>query len=153
VAALRQTALQMLAPGRSPLVGLVQMDETKSPVAANTIRSLAGGWRSHQGKMLVVGAVEVEDGGGALLDWTRQTLSRTSQNQTGDFEHAPPSAVRAVFWMICRFTSARIFPQRGCKLNEPHGVKPLWRVHGSHHLRFVANEFCSRAATSPFVRD
>jgi len=33
------------------------------------------------------------------------------------------------FWMICRFTSARIFPQRGCKLNEPNGFKPLWRVH------------------------
>jgi hypothetical protein len=25
------------------------------------------------------------------------------------------------FWMICRSTSARIFPQRGCKLNEPNG--------------------------------
>jgi hypothetical protein len=33
------------------------------------------------------------------------------------------------FWMICRFTSARIFPQRGCKLNEPNGFEPLWRVH------------------------
>jgi hypothetical protein len=33
------------------------------------------------------------------------------------------------FWMICRFTSARIFPQRGCKLNEPNGFKPLRRVH------------------------
>jgi hypothetical protein len=33
------------------------------------------------------------------------------------------------FWMICRFTSAWIFPQRGCKLNEPNGFEPLWRVH------------------------
>jgi hypothetical protein len=33
------------------------------------------------------------------------------------------------FWMICRFTSARIFPQRGCKLNEPNGFEPLRRVH------------------------
>jgi hypothetical protein len=31
------------------------------------------------------------------------------------------------FWVICRFTSARIFPQRGCKLNEPNGFKPLRR--------------------------
>ena len=31
--------------------------------------------------------------------------------------------------MICRFTSARIFPQRGCKLNEPNGFQPLRRVH------------------------
>src|SRR6516162_2164798 len=33
------------------------------------------------------------------------------------------------FWMICRFTSARIFPQRGCKLSEPNGFEPLRRVH------------------------
>jgi len=31
--------------------------------------------------------------------------------------------------MICRFTSARIFPQRGCKLSEPNGFEPLRRVH------------------------
>jgi len=56
-------------------------------------------------------------------------LSRPSRNQTGDFEHAPPSAVRGYFWTICRSTSARIFPQRGCKLNEPNGFEPLRRVH------------------------
>jgi hypothetical protein len=33
------------------------------------------------------------------------------------------------FWMICRFTSARIFPQRGCKLSEPNGFKPLRPIH------------------------
>jgi hypothetical protein len=33
------------------------------------------------------------------------------------------------FWMICRFTSARIFPQRGCKLSEPNGFEPLRRVY------------------------
>jgi hypothetical protein len=33
--------------------------------------------------------------------------------------------------MICRSTSARIFPQRGCKLkcklNEPHVSEPPWQ--------------------------
>jgi len=33
------------------------------------------------------------------------------------------------FGMICRFTSARIFPQRGCKLSEPNGFKPLRPIH------------------------
>jgi hypothetical protein len=36
----------------------------------------------------------------APADWPHRipnTLSRTSRNQTGDFEHAPPSAVRAIF--------------------------------------------------------
>src|SRR6516164_1689883 len=46
-----------------------------------------------------------------------------------DFERTPPSAVWAIFWMICRFTSARIFPQRGSKLSEPNGFEPLRRVH------------------------
>jgi hypothetical protein len=31
--------------------------------------------------------------------------------------------------MICRFTSARIFPQRGCKLNEPNRFQPLRHIH------------------------
>jgi predicted ATPase len=30
-----------------------------------------------------------------------------------------------LFWMICRFTSARIFPQRGCKLNKPNGFRAI----------------------------
>ena len=43
---------------------------------------------------------------------TRSTLGRTGY-----------------FWMICRFTSARIFPQRGCKLSEPNVFEPFRRVH------------------------
>ena len=55
--------------------------------------------------------------------------------------------------MICRFTSARNFPQRGCKLNEPNGFEPLRRVHDRIIRVFLANKFCSQAVTSPFVRD
>ena len=41
-----------------------------------------------------------------------------------DFERTPLGRT-GYFWMICRFTSARIFPQRECKLNEPNGSEPL----------------------------
>jgi predicted RNA-binding Zn-ribbon protein involved in translation (DUF1610 family) len=53
----------MLAPGRSPLAGLVEVDETEIPCRSKNDPVTGGGGRSHQGKMLVVGAVEVEDGG------------------------------------------------------------------------------------------
>jgi len=53
----------MLAPGRSPLAGLVEVDETEIPCRGKNDPVTGGGGRSHQGKMLVVGAVEVEDDG------------------------------------------------------------------------------------------
>jgi ISXO2-like transposase domain/Family of unknown function (DUF5681) len=53
----------MLAPGRSPLAGLVEVDETEIVCRSKNDPVTGGGGRSHQGKMLVVGAVEVEDGG------------------------------------------------------------------------------------------
>jgi len=53
----------MLAPGRSPLAGLVEVDETEIACRSKNDPVTGGGGRSHQGKMLVVGAVEVKDGG------------------------------------------------------------------------------------------
>src|SRR5438270_9427587 len=53
----------MLAPGRSPLAGLVEVDETEIACRSKNDPVTGGGGRSHQGKMLVVGAVEVEDSG------------------------------------------------------------------------------------------
>src|ERR1700730_7895687 len=53
----------MLAPGRSPLAGLVEVDETEIACRSKNDPVTGGGGRSHQGKMLVVGAVEVEGGG------------------------------------------------------------------------------------------
>src|SRR5689334_15329940 len=53
----------MLAPGRSPLAGLVEVDETEIACRSKNDPVTGGGGRSHQGKMLVVGAVEAEDGG------------------------------------------------------------------------------------------
>jgi transposase len=44
--------------------------------------------------------------------WTQFNLGRTGQ-----------------FWMIRRSTSARIFPQRGCKANKPCGFRPFRRIY------------------------
>ena len=53
----------MVAPGRAPLAGLVEVDETEIPCRGKNDPVTGGGGRSHQGKMLIVGAVEVADGG------------------------------------------------------------------------------------------
>ena len=53
----------MVAPGRLALAGLVEVDETEIPCRSKNDPLSGGGGRSHQGKLLIVGAVEVEDGG------------------------------------------------------------------------------------------
>ncbi len=53
----------MVAPGRSALAGLVEVDETEIVCRSKNDPLSGGGGRSHQGKILVVGAVEVEGGG------------------------------------------------------------------------------------------
>jgi transposase-like protein len=52
-----------VASGRSPLAGLVEVDETEIVCRGRNDPVTGGGGRSHQSKMLVVGAVEVLDGG------------------------------------------------------------------------------------------
>jgi predicted RNA-binding Zn-ribbon protein involved in translation (DUF1610 family) len=53
----------MVARGRAPLAGLVEVDETEIVYRSKNDPVTGGGGRSHQGKILVVGAVEVADGG------------------------------------------------------------------------------------------
>src|SRR5580658_11356459 len=53
----------MVAPGRSALAGLVEVDETEIVCRSKNDPLTGGGGRSHQGKILVVGAVEVADSG------------------------------------------------------------------------------------------
>jgi transposase-like protein len=53
----------MVAPGRNPLAGLVEVDETEIACRSKHDPVTGGGGRSRQGKILVVGAVEVKDGG------------------------------------------------------------------------------------------
>jgi transposase-like protein len=52
----------MVAPGRAPLAGLVEVDETAIPLRRKDDPPAGGHGRSPQGKMLVAGAVEVTDG-------------------------------------------------------------------------------------------
>ena len=49
----------MVDPDRNPLSGLVEVDETALPFRTKTDPPAGGGGRSHDGKLLVVGAVEV----------------------------------------------------------------------------------------------
>jgi hypothetical protein len=53
----------MVAPGRAPLAGLIEVDETEIPCRSKNDPVTSGGGRSHQGKLLIVGAVELQDGG------------------------------------------------------------------------------------------
>jgi predicted RNA-binding Zn-ribbon protein involved in translation (DUF1610 family) len=53
----------MVAPGRGSLTGLVEVDETEIACRSKHDPLSGGGGRSRQGKILVVGAVEVQDGG------------------------------------------------------------------------------------------
>jgi transposase-like protein/predicted RNA-binding Zn-ribbon protein involved in translation (DUF1610 family) len=52
----------MVAPGRSPLSGLVEVDETAIPFRTKDDPPAGGQGRSHDGKLLVVGAVEIKSG-------------------------------------------------------------------------------------------
>jgi transposase-like protein len=53
----------MVASDRSPLAGLVEIDETEIVCRSKNDPLTGGGGRSHQGKILIVGAVEVGNGG------------------------------------------------------------------------------------------
>lgn len=70
----------MVAPGRNPLAGLVEVDETEIPCRSKHDPPSGGGGRSHQGKMLVAGAVEIEAGRpgrirlAALSDYSADSL-------------------------------------------------------------------------------
>ena len=50
----------MVAPGRAPLQGLVEVDETTIPYRTNQDPPAGGRGRSRAGKILVAGAVEIE---------------------------------------------------------------------------------------------
>ncbi len=53
----------MVAPNREPLAGLVEVDEAELPCRSKDDPPTGGGGRSHQGKILLAGAVEVADDG------------------------------------------------------------------------------------------
>ena len=70
-----------IAPDLTPLMGLVEVDETAIPFRTKD-GPAAGGGRSHQGKLFVAGAVEVRDGKpgrlrlAAIEDFSANSLHR-----------------------------------------------------------------------------
>ena len=52
----------MVDPDRNPLSGLVEIDETSLPFRTKNDPAGGGPGRSHDGKLLVVGGIEVGDG-------------------------------------------------------------------------------------------
>jgi transposase-like protein len=52
----------MVAPGRTPLGGLVEVDETTIPFRTKDDPPAGGQGRSHDGKLLIAGAVEIKSG-------------------------------------------------------------------------------------------
>jgi hypothetical protein len=60
---LRQAALQQAPAESNALAGPVEVDETQIACRSKNDLVTGDGGRSHQGNVLVVGAVEVEDGG------------------------------------------------------------------------------------------
>ncbi len=72
----------MVDPSRSPLSGLVEIDETSLPYRTKNDPPAGGSGRSHDGKLLVVGAVEVGDGNkpgrlrlAGLVDYSADSLN------------------------------------------------------------------------------
>ena len=54
--------LATVAPGRSPLSGLVETDEAEIPFRTKDDPPAGGQGRSHEGKLLIAGAVEIRSG-------------------------------------------------------------------------------------------
>ena len=52
----------MVAPDRTPILGLGEVDATAIPYRTKIDPPAGSGGRSHEGKLLVAGAVEVRDG-------------------------------------------------------------------------------------------
>lgn len=73
----------MVDPERDPLEGMVEVDESSIVYRTKDDPVAGGGGRSHEGKMLIAGAVECVDGGRAgrvrlavIPDFTATTLKR-----------------------------------------------------------------------------
>ena len=60
---LRKLRRAMVDPGREPLAGLVEVDETSIPFRTREEPVAAKPGRSHQGKLLIAGAVEIKGKG------------------------------------------------------------------------------------------
>ena len=108
----------MVAPGRAPLAGLVEVDETAIPCRSKNDPPAGGGGRSHQGKMLLAGAVESQNGGpgrvrlAAIADFSADSLHAFLQANV-----APDATVKTDGWS-CYSGAPGV-------THDPHVVGPM----------------------------
>jgi ISXO2 transposase-like protein/transposase-like zinc ribbon protein len=108
----------MVAPGRSPLAGLAEVDETEIPLRTKDDPVGGGGGRSHQGKMLVAGAVEVANGAPGRLRLAEITdFSAPSLHGFIAANVAPSTTIRTDGWSG--------YPGAPDVAHDPHVIGPI----------------------------
>jgi len=108
----------MVAPGRSPLAALAEVDETEIPWRTKDDPVAGGGGRSHQGKMLVAGAVEVANGAPGRLRLAEITdFSAPSLHRFVAANVAPGTTIRTDGWSG--------YPGAPDVAHDPHVVGPM----------------------------
>ena len=108
----------MVAPGRAPLAGLVEIDETAIPLHRRDEPPAGGQGRSRQGKMLVAGGVEVHGGGpGRVRLATIADFSARSLHAFVEANVAPGATARTDGWGG--------YPGAPGVTHDPHVIGPM----------------------------
>lgn len=152
----------MVAPGRSLLCGLVEVDETEIAYRRKDDPPAGGGGRSHQGKILIAGAIEVADSGAGLGRIRLAEISDYSANSLHAFlaaQLAPGTTAKTDGWSG--------YPGAPGLIHDPHTIGTMaahivlpgihrvfsnfktWALgiyHGlrPHHLQSYLDEFVFR---------
>lgn len=104
----------MVAPGRAPLSGIVEFDETELPLRAKD-DLVTGGGRSGKGKMLVVGAIEVADGALGCIRLTKiDNVSAAALHGFVAVNIVPGATIKTVGWSA--------YPGRPNVEHDPHVI-------------------------------
>jgi ISXO2-like transposase domain len=104
--------------GRSPLAGLAEVDETEIPLRTKDDPVAGGGGRSHQGKMLVAGAVEVANGAPGRIRLAQiPDFSATSLHGFIVANVAPGTTIRTDGWSG--------YPGAPDVAHDPHVIGPM----------------------------
>jgi hypothetical protein len=108
----------MVAPGRSPLAALTEVDDTEIPLRSKDDPVAGGGGRSHQGKMLVAGAVEVADGAPGRIRLAQiPDFSATSLHGFITANVTPGTTIRTDGWSG--------YPGAPHVAHDPHLIGPM----------------------------
>jgi ISXO2-like transposase domain/Transposase zinc-ribbon domain len=108
----------LVAPGRQPLAGLVEVDETEIPCRAKDDPPTGAGGRSGRGKLLIAGAVEVRPGGPARIRLAAiEDFSARSLHAFLAADLAPGATARTDGWSG--------YPGAPGVDHEPHVIGPM----------------------------